>query len=217
MTRQDTIQAILDTRIVPIVRTRTAEQALRAADAVQRAGIGILEIAMTVPRALQTIEKIADKFGDETILGAGTVLDAETARACILAGADFLVTPALNRGTIEMGNRYSKCVIPGALTPTETVQAWEAGAGMVKIFPADALGGPSYIKALKAPLPHILMVPTGGVTPANASDFLRAGASAVAAGSELVNRAALDSGDFGRIESAARAFLDAVADWRAAA
>lgn len=217
MTKQDTIQTILDTRIVPIVRTHTAAQALRAADAVQRAGIGILEVAMTVPRALQTIEKIADKLGGETILGAGSVLDAETARACMLAGAEFLVTPALNRGTIEMCNRYSKCVIPGALTPTETVQAWEAGADMVKIFPAGALGGPSYIKALKAPLPHILMIPTGGVTPANAADFLKAGASAVAVGSELVNRAALDSGDFGRIENAARAFLDAVADCRAAA
>ena len=217
MTKQDTIQTILDTKIVPIIRTDTAEQSLRAAEAVHRAGIDILEVTMTVPRAMKVIEKIADKFGDELILGAGTVLDAETARACMLAGAEFFVTPALNRGTIEMCNRYSKCVMSGALTPTEAVQAWEVGADMVKIFPVGALGGPSYIKALKAPLPHILMVPTGGVTLGNASAFLKAGASAVAVGSELVNRAALDSGDFGKIENAARAFLDVVADYRAAA
>ncbi len=217
MAKQDTIQTILDTRIVPIVRTNTAEQALLAAEAIHRAGIEVLEVTMTVPRALKVIEKIADKFGGEMILGAGTILDAETARACMLAGAEFFVTPSLNRGTIEMCNRYSKCVMSGALTPSEAVHAWEAGADMVKIFPVGALGGPSYIRALKAPLPHILMVPTGGVTLANAADFLKAGASAVAVGSELVNRAALDSGDFGRIENTAKAFLDVIADYRAAA
>ncbi len=217
MTKQDIIQTVLDTKIVPIIRTNTTEQALRAAEAVHRAGINILEVTMTVPRALQVIEQVSDTFGGEMILGAGTVLDAETARTCMLAGAEFFVTPALNRGTIAMCNRYSKCVMSGALTPTEAVQAWETGADMVKIFPVGALGGPSYIKALKAPLPHILMIPTGGVTVANASDFLKAGASALAVGSELVNRAALDSGDFSRIEKAARAFLDVIADYRAAA
>lgn len=217
MAKQDTIQTILDTKLVPIIRTDTAEQALRAAEAVHRAGINILEITMTVPGALKVIEKVADRFGDKMILGAGTILDPETARISILAGAEFIVTPALNRSTIEACNRYSKCVMPGVLTPTETVQAWEAGADLVKIFPVGALGGPSYIKALKAPLPHILMVPTGGVTVENTPDFLKAGASAVAVGSQMLNRAALDSGDFGKIENAAKAFLDVAAGCRAAA
>lgn len=217
MAKQDTIQTILDTKLVPIIRTDTAEQALRAAEAVHRAGIDILEITMTVPGALKVIEKVADRFGDKIILGAGTILDPETARISILAGAEFIVTPALNRSTIEACNRYSKCVMPGVLTPTETVQAWETGADLVKIFPVGALGGPSYIKALKAPLPHILMVPTGGVTVENTPDFLKAGASAVAVGSQMFNRAALDSGDFGKIENAAKAFLDVAAGCRAAA
>ena len=150
------------------------------------------------------------------MLGAGTVLDAETARACMLAGAEFFVTPALNLDTIEICNRYSKCIMPGALTPTEVMQAWQAGADMVKIFPVGALGGPSYIKALKAPFPQVLMVPTGGVTLANAADFFKAGASAVAVGSELVNKRWLDDGDFSKIESTAKGFMDVVASCRAA-
>ncbi len=217
MSKQRTLQTILETGIVPIIRTDTAEQAIRAAEAVHRAGISILEVTMTVPGALRVLEKVSDQFGDEMILGAGTVLDAETARSCMLAGAEFFVTPALNVNTIEMCKRYSKCVLPGVLTPTEAVHAWEAGADMVKVFPVGTVGGPAYIKALKAPLPQILMVPTGGVTLANAKAFLQAGASAVAVGSELVDRASLDSGDFTKIENAAKAFREVVADHRAAA
>ncbi len=217
MSKQRALQSILETGIVPIIRTDTAEQAIRAAEAVHRAGISILEVTMTVPGALRVLEKVSDQFGDEMILGAGTVLDAETARSCMLAGAEFFVTPALNVNTIEMCMRYSKCVLPGVLTPTEAVHAWEAGADMVKVFPVGTVGGPAYIKALKAPLPQILMVPTGGVTLANAKAFLEAGASAVAVGSELVDRASLDSGDYTKIENAAKAFLEVVADHRAAA
>ncbi len=217
MSKQRALQSILETGIVPIIRTDTAEQAIRSAEAVHRAGISILEVTMTVPGALRVLEKVSDQFGDEMILGAGTVLDAETARSCMLAGAEFFVTPALNVNTIEMCMRYSKCVLPGVLTPTEAVHAWEAGADMVKVFPVGTVGGPAYIKALKAPLPQILMVPTGGVTLANAKAFLEAGASAVAVGSELVDRASLDSGDYTKIENAAKAFLEVVADHRAAA
>ena len=187
MAKQETLQTILETGILPIIRTDTAEQALRAAEAVHRAGIKVLEVTMTVPGALRVLEKVADEFGDEMILGAGTVLDSETARSCMLAGAEFFVTPALNRATIDICNRYSKCIMAGALTPTEALQAWEAGADMVKIFPVGMVGGPSYIKALKAPLPQILMIPTGGVTLANAKAFFEAGASAIAVGSELVD------------------------------
>jgi 2-dehydro-3-deoxyphosphogluconate aldolase/(4S)-4-hydroxy-2-oxoglutarate aldolase len=217
MATQETLQTILETGILPIIRTDTAEQALRAAEAVHRAGIKVLEVTMTVPGALRVLEKVSDEFGDEMILGAGTVLDAETARSCMLAGAEFFVTPALNRATIDICNRYSKCIMAGALTPTEALQAWEAGADMVKIFPVGMVGGPSYIKALKAPLPQILMIPTGGVNLANAKAFFEAGASAIAVGSELVDRASLDSGDFSKIESTAKAFSDVVAEYRAAA
>ena len=217
MAKQETLQTILETGILPIIRTDTAEQALRAAEAVHRAGIKVLEVTMTVPGALRVLEKVADEFGGEMILGAGTVLDSETARSCMLAGAEFFVTPALNRATIDICNRYSKCIMAGALTPTEALQAWEAGADMVKIFPVGMVGGPSYIKALKAPLPQILMIPTGGVTLANAKAFFEAGASAIAVGSELVDRASLDSGDFSKIESTAKAFAAIVADYRATA
>jgi len=217
MAKQETLQTILETGILPIIRTDTAEQALRAAEAVHRAGIKVLEVTMTVPGALRVLEKVADEFGDEMILGAGTVLDSETARSCMLAGAEFFVTPALNRATIDICNRYSKCIMAGALTPTEALQAWEAGADMVKIFPVGMVGGPSYIKALKAPLPQILMIPTGGVTLANAKAFFEAGASAIAVGSELVDRASLDSGDFSKIERTAKALADIVADYRATA
>ena len=217
MAKQETLQTILETGILPIIRTDTAEQALRAAEAVHRAGIKVLEVTMTVPGALRVLEKVADEFGDEMILGAGTVLDSETARSCMLAGAEFFVTPALNRATIDICNLYSKCIMAGALTPTEALQAWEAGADMVKIFPVGMVGGPSYIKALKAPLPQILMIPTGGVTLANAKAFFEAGASAIAVGSELVDRASLDSGDFSKIERTAKALADIVADYRATA
>lgn len=214
--RQDVLRRILDVGIIPIVRTETANQALYAIEAIQNTGISVLEVTMTVSGALKTLETAADRFGDRLVLGAGTVLDASTARNCMLAGAQFCVTPSLDLRTIEICNRYSKCVIPGALTPTEILTAWDAGATLVKVFPVSALGGPSYIKALKAPLPQVLLVPTGGVNLENASDYFDAGASAVAVGSELVNKRWLDGRDFERIESVARNFLDIVAEARAA-
>ena len=171
---------------------------------------------MTVPGALRTLEEASDRFGDTLVLGAGTVLDATTARASMLAGAQFCVTPVLDIPTIEICNRYSTVVIPGALTPTEILTAWNAGATMVKVFPVGTVGGPSYIRAVKAPLPQVQLVPTGGVTLENAGDFFRAGASAVAIGSDLVNKRWLMEQDYGRIEMAARGLLHTVAEYRAA-
>ena len=167
MNRNDILRSILDIGVVPVVRTSSAETAVRSIEAVYRGGIRAAEITLTVPGAIRALEKLADAFGDRLVLGAGTVLDPETARICMLAGAQFFVTPALNLKTIEMAKRYSKIIMPGALTPTEVVTAWEAGADFVKVFPCGAVGGAKYIKALKAPLPHIEMVPTGGVNAEN--------------------------------------------------
>ncbi len=216
MNKQRTLNSLLEIGIVPIVRADSTEKALRAAQAIGRGGLAALEVTMTVPKAIQVIEKVADEFGDTMLVGAGSVLDAETARACMLAGAEFFVTPSLNAKTIEICHRYGKVVLPGALTPTEVLTAWEAGADMVKIFPCGNLGGPKYIKALKAPLPQVLMVPTGGVSLDNTAEFLKAGASAVAVGSELCDKQAMADGRYEVIEQNARLFLEAVQKARAA-
>ena len=214
MHRNEILRAILDTGVVPVVRTSSAESAVRAIEAVYRGGIRAAEITMTVPGAIKALEKLADAFGDKLVLGAGTVLDPETARICMLAGAQFFVTPALNLKTIEMAKRYSKIIMPGALTPTEIVAAWEAGADCVKVFPCGALGGAKYIKSLKAPLPHIEMVPTGGVSLETTADFLRAGAAAVAVGAELIDAKTISEGRYEVFEERARQFLAEVAKAR---
>jgi 2-dehydro-3-deoxyphosphogluconate aldolase/(4S)-4-hydroxy-2-oxoglutarate aldolase len=214
MHRDVILRSILDIGVVPVVRTSTAESAVLAIEAVYRGGIRAAEITMTVPGAIKALEKLADTFGDKLVLGAGTVLDPETARICMLAGAEFFVTPALNLKTIEMVKRYSKIIMPGALTPTEIVTAWEAGADFVKVFPCGALGGAKYIKALKAPLPQIEMVPTGGVSLENTADFLRAGAAAVAVGAELIDAKTISEGRYEVFEERARKFLGEVAKAR---
>ncbi|MCB1021777.1 MAG: bifunctional 4-hydroxy-2-oxoglutarate aldolase/2-dehydro-3-deoxy-phosphogluconate aldolase [Bryobacterales bacterium] len=216
MSRNATVSKILEVGVVPIVRTASSETALEAARAVHRGGIQLLEVTMTVPGALKVLEKLADELGDGLLLGAGSVLDPETARAAMLAGARFIVTPGLSVRTVEMCKRYSVAALPGALTPTEVITAWEAGADMVKIFPVDNMGGPAYIKALKAPLPQIDMVPTGGVDLDNLADFLKAGASAVAVGSSLMKKAALKEGRYELIEAAAKDFLRVAAAARSA-
>jgi 2-dehydro-3-deoxyphosphogluconate aldolase/(4S)-4-hydroxy-2-oxoglutarate aldolase len=208
------LRSILDIGVVPVVRTSSAESAILAIEAVYRGGIRAAEITMTVPGAVKALEKLADAFGDKLVLGAGTVLDPETARICMLAGAQFFVTPALNLKTIEMAKRYSKVIMPGALTPTEVVTAWEAGADFVKVFPCGALGGAKYIKALKAPLPHIEMVPTGGVSLETTADFLKAGAAAVAVGAELIDAKTISEGRYEVFEERARQFLAEVAKAR---
>lgn len=214
MNRDAILRSILDIGVVPVVRTSSAESAVLAIEAVYRGGIRAAEITMTVPGAIKALEKLADAFGDKLVLGAGTVLDPETARICMLAGAQFFVTPALNLKTIEMAKRYSKIIIPGALTPTEVVTAWEAGADFVKVFPCGALGGAKYIKALKAPLPHIEVVPTGGVSLENTADFLKAGAAAVAVGAELIDAKTITEGRYEVFEERARQFLAEVAKAR---
>ena len=214
MNREVILRSILDIGVVPVVRTSSAESAVRAIEAVYRGGIRAAEITMTVPGAIKALEKLADAFGDKLVLGAGTVLDPETARICMLAGAQFFVTPALNLKTIEMAKRYSKIIMPGGLTPTEIVTAWEAGADFVKVFPCGALGGAKYIKSLKAPLPHIEMVPTGGVSLETTADFLRAGAAAVAVGAELIDAKTIAEGRYEVFEERARLFLAEVAKAR---
>ncbi len=217
MSKQKTLSAILDIGVIPIVRASSPQAAIHAAEAIYRGGIRAVEITMTVPGALRALEKVADEFGERLTLGAGTVLDAETARSAMLAGAEFFVTPALKLDTIEMCRRYSKVIMPGALTPTEVQTAWEAGADLVKIFPCGNVGGAKYIRALKAPFPHIEMVPTGGVNLETVADFFKAGASAVAVGSEMVSAQALAEGKLEVIEEAARKFLAIVNAARGAA
>jgi 2-dehydro-3-deoxyphosphogluconate aldolase/(4S)-4-hydroxy-2-oxoglutarate aldolase len=197
--------------VVPIVRTSNADTALRAVDAILAGGISCLEITMTVDRAIKALETVADRYGDSVLLGAGTVLDPETARACMLAGAQFFVTPSLNLKTIEMVKRYSKAAFPGALTPTEIVTAWESGADGVKVFPCSAMGGAKYIKALKGPFPHIELVPTGGVNLETIGDFFAAGSSAVGVGGELVDNKAIAAGDYSVLTERAIKFREAVA------
>ena len=215
MTSQQILSFITEIGIVPVVRTTSAETAIKAIEAIYRGGIRSAEITMTVPGAIKALEKIADQFGDKIMLGAGTVLDPETARACMLAGAQFFVTPSLNLATIEIVKRYSKVVCAGALTPTEVLAAWQAGTDVVKIFPANAVGGPKYIKALKGPFPQIEMVPTGGVNLETAGEFLKAGACAVAVGGELVDAKLIRENRYDRIEELAREYLAVIAKTRA--
>jgi len=214
MTSKEILAFITEVGIVPVVRTSSAESAIQAVEAIYAGGVRAAEITMTVPGALHALEKVADRFGGKIVLGAGTVLDPETARACMLAGAEFFVTPNLRLSTIEMAKRYSKVICPGALTPTEVITAWEAGADVVKIFPCGNVGGAKYIKALKGPFPHIEMIPTGGVNLETAGDFLKAGACAVAVGGELVDAKSVKEGRFDIIENRARQYLAAIAKAR---
>ncbi|MFB3777163.1 MAG: bifunctional 4-hydroxy-2-oxoglutarate aldolase/2-dehydro-3-deoxy-phosphogluconate aldolase [Bryobacteraceae bacterium] len=215
MTKQRILSSIIDIGIVPVVRVSSPEGAVKSIEAIYRGGIRAAEITMTVPGALKALEKVADQFGDKIVLGAGTVLDAETARMAMLAGAEFFVAPNLRIATIEMAQRYSKVVMPGALTPTEVLTAWEAGADIVKIFPCGNVGGPKYIKALKAPCPQIEMIPTGGVNLETAGEFLKAGACAVAVGAEMVDAKAVKEGRWEVIEDKAKQYLAVIAKARA--
>ncbi len=208
MTGAQILAWIKETRIVPIVRTPDAETAIAAVEALREGGIDCVEITMTVQNALKALASVAERYGDQVLLGAGTVLDPETARACILAGANFIVTPALNIKTIEMARRYAKPVFPGGLTPTEVLNAWEAGADAVKVFPCNALGGPKYIKSLKAPLPQIELFPTGGVNLDTVAEFFAAGSMAVGMGSELVDSKSITERNYSAITERARKFRE---------
>jgi 2-dehydro-3-deoxyphosphogluconate aldolase/(4S)-4-hydroxy-2-oxoglutarate aldolase len=214
MNKQDVLRRVRDVGVVPVVRASSAEEAMRVVEAIREGGVPVLEITMTVPRAVRVIEQLADAYGEEVLVGAGTVLDAETARACILAGASFVVSPALNVATIEVCRRYAVAVLPGALTPTEVVTAWAAGADVVKVFPCGALGGAKYLRALKAPLPQVEMIPTGGVSLATVKEFIEAGAWALGVGADLVDTKAIRAGQPEKVTQAARAYIAAVQDAR---
>jgi len=216
MEKSDVLQRIREMGIVPIVRVSSGDEAMAVIEAIRAGGINVLEITMTIPGAIKVIEQVVGRYGDEVLVGAGTVLDAETARTCILAGAQFVVSPALNPATIELCRRYSVTVCPGALTPTEVVTAWQAGADVVKIFPCSAMGGASYLKALKAPLPQIELIPTGGVSLQTAAEFINAGALALGVGSDLVDTKAIRAGQPEKVTNAARAYVVAVQAARAA-
>ncbi len=215
MDRVEIIKQIEDIGVVPVVRAASADEAMRAIEAIKAGGVNVLEITMTVPGAIKVIEKVADKYGSDVLVGAGTVLDPETARECMLAGAQFIVSPALNLDTIAICLQNGVPVIPGALTPTEVVSAWNAGADLVKIFPAGAVGGPSYLKNLKGPLPQIKMIPTGGVSLATAADFIKAGACALGVGTDLVDVKAIRAGETHIVTERARQFVEIVREARA--
>jgi 2-dehydro-3-deoxyphosphogluconate aldolase/(4S)-4-hydroxy-2-oxoglutarate aldolase len=215
MTKAAVLERLHSIGLVPVLRAESVEQAIALATAIADAGVTTLEVTMTVPGAIQVIRRLAEDRPD-ILIGAGTVLDAETARMCILEGARYVVSPAINLKTIELCHRYSVAVLPGALTPTEVVTAWEAGADVVKVFPAFALGGAKYLTALKGPLPQIELIPTGGVSLANAHEFLAAGAFALGVGSDLVDAKALAAGHPETITQNARKYLAIVQHHRAA-
>jgi 2-dehydro-3-deoxyphosphogluconate aldolase / (4S)-4-hydroxy-2-oxoglutarate aldolase len=214
MTKQEVAKRIVEIGIVPVVRASSAARAKQAAEAVCAGGIPIVEITMTVPGAVELIAQLAKEVGSQVLVGAGTVLDAETAKRCVNAGAEFLVSPGFALETVQLANREGKLMMAGALTPTEVMAAWNAGSDFVKIFPCGAMGGASYIKALKGPLPQIAMIPTGGVNLNTAADMIQAGAAALGVGGELVSARALKSGNLQEIIEAARQFAGVVRDAR---
>jgi len=216
MDKAQVLQRIKSIGIVPVVRASSGEEALRAVAAIRAGGLPILEITMTVPGAVQIIERIAGEYGEEVLVGAGTVLDPQTAKECMQAGAKFVVSPALNLETIAACRAAGCPVMPGALTPTEVVQAWSAGADMVKVFPCGAVGGASYIKSLRAPLPQIELIPTGGVSLDTAAGFIKAGAAAIGVGADLVELKAIREGNPEKVTNTARAYLEIVSNTRAA-
>jgi 2-dehydro-3-deoxyphosphogluconate aldolase/(4S)-4-hydroxy-2-oxoglutarate aldolase len=213
MKKSEVLWALAEIGLVPVLRAESEDQALKLAAAIADGGVTVLEVTMTVPGAIRVMRRLAKERPD-ILIGAGTVLDPETARICILEGAQFVVSPALNTKTIEMCHRYGVAVLPGALTPTEIVTAWEAGADVVKVFPASALGGAKYLKSVKAPLPQVELIPTGGVSLATAAEFLEAGAFALGVGADLVNLKAIAEGHPETITDNARKYLEIVRKFR---
>jgi 2-dehydro-3-deoxyphosphogluconate aldolase/(4S)-4-hydroxy-2-oxoglutarate aldolase len=206
---ENLVEQIARVGVVAIIRANSSNSLLSAAEAIRDGGMTVIEVTMTTPGALDLVREATTRLGKEIIFGAGTILDPETARLAILAGAQFIVAPTLNLDTIALCKRYSIPVMPGAYTPTEIMTAWEAGADMVKVFPADTLGA-KFIKAVKAPLPQVKLFPTGGVNVDNIGDFLRAGASAVGVGGELISQQLLDDKDFEALTERAIHFREAV-------
>jgi 2-dehydro-3-deoxyphosphogluconate aldolase/(4S)-4-hydroxy-2-oxoglutarate aldolase len=209
MDRVQLLQDIIDSGVVAIVRLSSSESLLRVADAIAEGGVRHIEFTMTTPKALDTLEEVTSRYGEDVVFGAGTVLDPETARAAILAGARFVVAPNLNPEMIELCNRYSVVSMPGGLTPTEVMQAWDVGADVVKIFPASTFG-PSYIKALLAPLPQVKLAPVGGVSMDNVTEYIKMGACCVGVGSSLVNSRLIEGGEWAALTERARGLIEGV-------
>jgi 2-dehydro-3-deoxyphosphogluconate aldolase/(4S)-4-hydroxy-2-oxoglutarate aldolase len=209
MNREENLELIRDTGVIAIMRAKSSDQLIAAADAIRRGGVRAIEVTMTTPGALDVIEEAVHRYGSDVLFGAGTVLDAETARTAILAGAGFIVAPTLNLEMVALCKRYAVPVLPGCFTPTEMLTAWEAGADMVKLFPAE-LGGPDLVRAILAPLPQLQIVPVGGVDLDTAAEFIRKGAAALGVGSSLINQKLLESGDMEELTRRAAAFIGEV-------
>jgi len=209
MNKSEKLQLIRETGVIAIMRAQSSDQLIAAADAIKAGGVRVIEVTMTTPGALAVTEEATRRYGQEVLFGAGTVLDAETARAAILAGAGFVVAPTLDLNTVALCNRYGVPVIPGCYTPTEMIAAWQAGADMIKLFPAS-VGGPDLVKAIRAPLPQLEIVPVGGVDLNTAAEFIRKGAAALGVGSSLVNQKLLDAGAWDELERRASAFVEEV-------
>jgi 2-dehydro-3-deoxyphosphogluconate aldolase/(4S)-4-hydroxy-2-oxoglutarate aldolase len=213
MSREATLKRIVDGGIVAVVRSESSASLVKVVQALADGGVSAAEVTFTVPDAIEVIRQVRREVGDAIVLGAGTVLDPETARAALLAGAEYIVAPTLNLDVIRLCRRYDKAVMPGAFTPTEILSAWEAGADIVKVFPAD-VGGPAYLKALRGPLPQIRLMPTGGVDLTTAQDFLKAGACCLGVGGALVDPKAIAAGDFARIRNLAQEYTAIVRRFR---
>jgi 2-dehydro-3-deoxyphosphogluconate aldolase / (4S)-4-hydroxy-2-oxoglutarate aldolase len=216
MTIDEVIRRIGEIGIVPVVRAGSIAEATRAVEAICAGGIPIVEITMTVPGAVAVIREVAQRYGDKVLIGAGTITNAEQVEQCIRAGAEFLVSPGLAVSVLSAARVGEKLAIPGAMTPTELMNAQEQGARLVKIFPCGNVGGPKYLRSLRAPFPNASLIPTGGVNAANAADFIAAGAFALGVGADLIDAAALRNGNLEKIASGARELLQAVASARAA-
>jgi 2-dehydro-3-deoxyphosphogluconate aldolase/(4S)-4-hydroxy-2-oxoglutarate aldolase len=204
------LTTLLEEKIVAIVRLDSGTQLIDVSEALVAGGISVIEFTCSTPGALEMMKEASAHFGDRVLLGAGTVLDPETARTAILAGANFIVTPYVNLATIEVCKRYGKPIVAGAMTPTEIMSVWDAGADLVKVFPASAIGGPDYIRAVLAPLPQLRLVPTGGVSAVNAAQYLKAGAVIVAVGGNLVDKKAVAQADWAAITAEAQRLVTAV-------
>src|SRR5881409_3994630 len=213
MSKEEQLRRVLDCGIVAVVRSPDGGQLVEVCRALADGGVTVVEITMTVPDALDVVRRVRAALGDRVLLGAGTILDPETARAALLAGAEYIVAPTLNLDVIRLCRRYDKLVMPGAFTPTEVLTAWEAGADVVKVFPADVVG-PAFFKAVRGPLPQVKLMPTGGVDLTTAAEFLKAGAVCLGVGGQLVEPRAVAAGDFARITQLARQYVAVVREYR---
>jgi 2-dehydro-3-deoxyphosphogluconate aldolase/(4S)-4-hydroxy-2-oxoglutarate aldolase len=214
MKKSDKVNLIRETGVIAIMRAKSSQQLIQASNAIKEGGVRVIEVTMTTPGALEVIREAKEKYPEGILFGAGSVLDPETARMAILAGADFIVAPTLNFQVVALCNRYSIPIIPGCYTPTEMLSAWEAGATMIKLFPASQ-GGPELVKALLAPLPQLEIVPVGGVDLSTAAEFIRSGAAALGVGSSLINDKLLNTGDFPELTKRAAAFIEKVKEGQA--